>query len=340
VPGALYEFVIAADDRTGAFEVAAELATSTSPVPVVVGVDPDRCASSLVFDLDTRTRSVAVAAARAAEAEQVQAQWSAHKIDSTLRGNWRAELRARARVGGRRLLLVPGWPAMGRTCVDGVVHVDGRPHASVRQQMPDAVLLRDADELDRWLASGGDVAVCDVRDGRMLDDVAAAAATAGSDVLVAGPAGAVGAVGRRRRPGATVSAASPRLDGPALVVCGSATAHAHDQLARLAAAHPDVEIIADEPATGRLVPEVSLELASLARNRLAVVEFSTIVVIGGSTAAALFGDSVRLVGGTVLPGLPWSRDEHGRGPVVVTKAGSFGHPDTLAALFSTGGGEE
>ena len=57
---------------------------------------------------------------------------------------------------------------------------------------------------------------------------------------------------------------------------------------------------------------------------MAPVAPDTLVVIGGDTAAALLGDAPRMVGGFVAPGMPWSRDDDGGGPLVVTKAGGFG----------------
>jgi len=332
--------VVAADDRTGALEVAAEMASVDAPVPVVVGVQTGEIDSRcVVLDIDTRQRSSAIAAARAADAERLGGSWSAHKIDSTLRGNWRSEMRARMRTGHRRLLLMPAWPAMGRTCVDGVVHVHGAPLASMRDLVTDAWILRGPDELLHWIERGNQVAVCDVRDDQMLAEVAAVAAAAPADVLVVGPAGSVGAVARCRT-GAPRRAAVPSLDGPTMVVCGSATAIAHEQLARLAAAHPEVDIVADRPAVGSLVPDVARAVVAGAADMLARRPYATVVIIGGTTAASLLGDAPRLVGGTVLPGLPWSRSLDGTGPLVITKAGAFGHVDTLVDLFSHPGGEE
>ncbi|MEI8238477.1 MAG: four-carbon acid sugar kinase family protein [Actinomycetota bacterium] len=332
------DFVVPADDRTGAFEMASEMACADAPVCVVVGVgacegDAERRRGGVVIDIDTRSRPGAQAAARAAAVEALSAKWSAHKIDSMLRGQWRAEIRERMRVGGRRALVVPAWPEMGRTCVEGVVHIDGRAYASVRQQVPDARLLRNMSDLSHWLAHGNHIAVCDVRDSTMLLEVADAVADADPEVLVVGPAGALGAVGRRRL-GLGPPAARPAPTWPALVVCGSASDVAHEQLARLASLHPRVEIVADLPASGNLVPAVSHMVAARAATRLEHTEFHTVVVIGGATAAALLGDQPRLVGGTVLPGLPWSRTVRGDGPLVVTKAGAFGHRDTLVELFS------
>jgi uncharacterized protein YgbK (DUF1537 family) len=332
--------VVAADDRTGALEMAAEMASVAMPVAVVVGTDPGEViGDGAVLDIDTRHRTAAIAAARAADVERVPAMWSAHKIDSTLRGSWRAEMRARMRMGQRRVLLLPAWPAMGRCCIDGVVYVHRQPFASMRELVPDAWILHGLDEVCTWMERGNQIAVCDVRDDLMLADVAAAVATASADVLVVGPAGAVGAVARRRL-GAGRRASVPCLEGPILVVAGSATAVAHEQLAHLASAHPEVEIVADALATGGLVPDVARSVVDRARARMQQQSFSTVVVIGGSTAALLLGDAPRLVGGTVLPGLPWSRDHDGGGPLVVSKAGAFGHANTLVELCSPSGREE
>ena len=77
------------------------------------------------------------------------ARWNAHKIDSTLRGNWAAEIRARAHVTGLRVLVVAAWPAMGRTCIGGVVHVRGASVGDVAEHLPEAQLLADLPALHR-----------------------------------------------------------------------------------------------------------------------------------------------------------------------------------------------
>ena len=59
-----------------------------------------------------------------------------------------------------------------------------------------------------------------------------------------------------------------------------------------------------------------------------------LVVVGGDTAAAVLGDEPMVVGGTLAPGVPWSRRADGSGPLVVTKAGGFGHPTTLVDLLA------
>ena len=333
-------WVVAADDRTGALEIAAEMAVVVgAPASVVVGAP---LGAACVVDLGSRALPAGAAAAAAAQVDAVRAGWTAHKIDSTLRGNWAVELAARQRVLLRPVVVLPAWPAMGRTCRDGVVHVQGTPVAAVGEGLPRArrVTLR---ELGAGL-EGTAMVWLDLETD--ADLVAAAEVVAPLHVLVAGPAGALGAVARARfGPGRVAGGdplpAGPPLagpvapglvpEGPVLVVCGSATEASALQLAALAAACPDIEIAAAPPASGPLDPSAAERLAARVRSRLH--EFATVVVVGGDTAAAVLGNGPRLVGGYAAPGMPVSRAADGSGPVVVTKAGGFGPPDALVALL-------
>jgi uncharacterized protein YgbK (DUF1537 family) len=321
-------WLVTADDRTGALEVAAEIAACAGPVLVTVDDPPE---ADGVMDVGSRHLPVDAAEARA-EAAPV-AHWNAHKIDSTLRGNWADEVRARVRVIGQRVVVVPAWPQMGRTCVEGVVHVGGTAVGDVADHLPEADLIADPAELARWLAADGRMGVVDVLDERSMVEVART--LAGHGVLVVGPAGPIGAAFAAHR-GSERSNDIVRCATPALVVRGSATDVSRRQMERLAAACPTVELLETPPAVGDLVPDVAIELAGRARARMAERSYATVVLIGGDTAAAVLGAAPRLVGGTVAPGLPWSRDRRGDGPLVVTKAGGFGTPETLAELFSSG----
>jgi uncharacterized protein YgbK (DUF1537 family) len=323
------DWIVAADDRTGAFEVAALVAEVSGPTLVTVGSPSE---GSCVVDIATRPATAEVAAERAAAVEATPSAWSAHKIDSTLRGNWAAELIARHAEGGRRVVVLPAWPALGRTCVGGVVLVDGRPLGSVHEHLPGVAGVSGADELRDWLAGTGAFATCDIVDDAVMHAVAAVLADA--DVLVAGPAGPIGAVfaaragGRRLLPAAEIA-------GPILVVCGSANPVSRRQLAELVARRPDVDILATPPTDGELDARAADELGATARARAAELRPSTIVVIGGDTAAAFLGDDPRMVGGFAAPGMPFSRNGDGRGPLVVTKAGGFGVPDALVRLLQS-----
>lgn len=323
--------MVAADDRTGAFEVAALFAAAVGPVTVAVGAPVD---GPCVVDLGSRSLAPDDAAAAACSVDAAPSGWTAHKMDSTLRGNWVAEVRARQARSGCRVVVLPAWPALGRTCVDGVVHVHGSPIGSVLSHVPEASLIGTAAALQEWLTGDGGIAVCDIADDAAMHLMAAAAAS--EHVLIVGPAGPLGAAFAARF-GSGHAVAAPTVDGPVLVVCGSANPVSREQIARLAAAVPDVTIIAAPDAEGPLHVGVAHDLAVTARDVAAQLQPSTVVLLGGDTAAACLGEAPRLVGGTVAVGMPWSRDADGGGPLVITKAGGFGGPDALADLFSPRG---
>ncbi len=326
------EWLVAADDRTGAFEVAALFAAAIGPVTVAVGRPVE---GPCVVDLGSRGLDGPGAAAVAAGVDGEPSGWTAHKMDSTLRGNWVAEVRVRQLQRGCRVVVLPGWPALGRTCVDGVVHVHGSPVGSVLNHLPEASLVRTASALGEWLAGDGSVAVCDIPDTPTMDAMAAMAALAarGERMLIAGPAGPLGAAFEARF-GVGAPTAVPPIEAPALVVCGSANSVSREQLARLAAEHPEVVIVAAPDADGPLHTGAAQTLAAEAHAMAAALTPATVILLGGDTAAAYLGEAPRLVCGSAAVGMPWSRNADGEGPLVITKAGGFGGPGVLVGLFS------
>ena len=121
--------LVAADDRTGALETAGACADAglTAVVAVASSSEANETARCLVVDLASRhLRTGTLAAELAAAIETRTSGYAAHKIDSTLRGNWAHELVARQRAGNRRVLVIPAFPAVGRTCVGGLVFEDER----------------------------------------------------------------------------------------------------------------------------------------------------------------------------------------------------------------------
>lgn len=281
--------LIAADDRTGALEVAGVAAHALgAPVPVVVGVEQlDRVAtgSSGVVVVDTATRHLSPAAARrrARELDPTMATRQIHKIDSTLRGNWAHELVARHGHDRRAVLVVPALPAQGRTCENGIVLVDGRPvadrpadatgprSAPLASSRPSDLLRAagapSARELTHrdvagWVEAPVGFAVCDARDDTELDR-AVSALRGRPDVLLAGTSAVAAVVGRDVAE--TSSRASPRSTpvrptaASCLVVCGSMHPAARAQVAAAAArgarvvVHDEVvhdEVVHDEMVTG------------------------------------------------------------------------------------------
>ena len=164
----------------------------------------------------------------------------AHKIDSTLRGNWASELVARHAATGHPVLVVPAYPALGRTCVGGVVLDDGVPvhegaaghdvRAPISTSRP-ADLLRAAGALDvvgchdltdlvDWLEVPGGIAVADAATDNDLGAIANRWVGV-EGVLLAGTSAAIGAAGARLFDSEERNE-RPVVHGSVLVVCGSA----------------------------------------------------------------------------------------------------------------------
>jgi uncharacterized protein YgbK (DUF1537 family) len=349
----MLEWLVLADDRSGALEVAGEIAPWSGPVTVTVGSAP--CDSGIaVVDIASRHCPPSAAVERALCAAIAPARRRMHKIDSTLRGNWADELVAVHRASGERVLVVPAFPRLGRTCRGGVVHVGdeplrggdarhvvGSPRVAahlVRAGAAEVDELADADGVRSWLTGSGSFAVCDATSD---DDLTAIgdAWRANDDVRFAGTAGSIAAA---------VSAVVARppdrppvtLDGDVLVVCGSLHPTARAQVAALDAATGVAVLTSPPPAHGTVTASeadrVAAELGAAARTLLARQDFGVLFVIGGDTAAAVLGDDPVVVGGTLAPGVPWSRRSNGSGPLLITKAGGFGDPSTLVELLANG----
>lgn len=365
-------FVITADDRSGALETAAACADLGWPA-TVVRWDVAGSADARVIDLDSRHAGPDDGAIRIGALVAGEAGHSvrAHKIDSTLRGQWSSEVMAYVRAG-RRVLLVPAHPLAGRTCSAGVVSVGGVPvHLSehgVDRRSPattsrPAAALHGAEELAsaeavrRWL-SGGDarstVAVADASSVQHLADVMAEVRAAGSDdLLVCGPSAVVAAAVASPPRSRTVIAP---LVPPVLVVVGSLHPVSRRQVAALAGrgievitvaavdAAPDripsgpVAVIATsaefEPASIGIGDGPSRHLAGVALRAMTQFHPATVLVVGGDTAGALLGAAaVRMVGSLALGVAVGSWRIGGREVTIVAKPGAFGHDDTLVDLM-------
>jgi uncharacterized protein YgbK (DUF1537 family) len=358
---------VAADDRTGALEVAAALADrgvgGDRGVPVGVWPDfPD--ADVCAVDLGSRHLSAEDAALRAAALPTHSA---AHKIDSTLRGNWAHELVARHAASAVPVMIVPALPALGRVCIGGEVLVDGTPvhlgspaddvRAGVWSSRPadhlrtagslDVLEIESLPALDEWLAEPRGCAVIDAASDDDIEAVVSRWRSRG-DMLLAGPSAVIaGAAGPSRAP------LHRPIPSPVLVACGSANAAARRQidvaveqgavLARsLAAAvtalnsgrHAIVDV--DAPA-GRVGAAEAESMARALAGRVheivaSLPELGALVVIGGDTAAAVLGDPTVQVLGSVAPGTAWVRSP-ALIPPVITRAGGFGAERALADLL-------
>lgn len=260
------DVLILADDRTGAFETAGACAERSGSDVLVrvagrsaIATGGDGHAVS-VCDIGTRHLDAAAARVevRRALEETPSSVRQAHKIDSTLRGNWAHELAERV-ASGQRILLVPALPSLGRVCVDGTVLVDGVPvaehmaadaRAPVRSSRPTdhliaagvtsgAVRSLRVDDVAPWLrATDTMVSVVDASTGDDLACIAAQWALGSGDVVLAGTSEALAAGVAAAHGGVTAARTSARLAVPLLrplvVVCGSLHAGARRQLDALA----------------------------------------------------------------------------------------------------------
>ena len=368
------EFLIAADDRTGALETAGSLAhDGAGVVPTLTSLEnlSNVRSRAVVVDLATRHVVSDMAATRAVGVDAVDADRYGHKIDSSLRGNWASELMARHAETGRPVLVVPSYPALGRTCVGGVVLVDEVPvhegaaghdvRTPISNSRPadmlraagalDVVGCHDLTDLVDWLEVPGGIAVADAATD---DDLAAIANRwVGVDgVLFAGTSAAIGSAGARLF-NSKQRNERPSVRGPVLVVCGSAHPHAIEQVERAAEYGAQVfrdgyEFAVDavaERGDGRPRPADTRRTGVGRIGRVdgrvdggavsaivATHQLGAIVVIGGDTADAVLGPERIDVGGLVVDGTPWALRPGRDRPLFVTRGGGFGGPDALVEL--------
>ncbi|ALS65093.1 four-carbon acid sugar kinase family protein [Pandoraea apista] len=124
--------VIVADDLSGAADCAIGFTKAGRRSVVSLDVDGFNAAAQVVaIDTDTRRLAPAEAAARAVAAWQRLAAPGRRlykKIDSTLRGNWVAEVAALQPLAGLAIV-APAFPATGRIVQNGEVFVRGVPLA-------------------------------------------------------------------------------------------------------------------------------------------------------------------------------------------------------------------
>ncbi|WP_244850564.1 four-carbon acid sugar kinase family protein [Caballeronia sp. SL2Y3] len=122
--------LILADDLSGAADCAIAFAASGRKTVVTLDISsPGDDATVIAADTDTRRFAPADAGARVADAWQAlraPGRRLYKKIDSTLRGNWTAEVAALARLAGPAIV-APAFPATGRAVRDGIVFVHGVP---------------------------------------------------------------------------------------------------------------------------------------------------------------------------------------------------------------------
>lgn len=135
MPGALQsehggpmDILIVADDLSGAADCA--IAFARTGQRAVVALQPSAPEADVILSVDADTRRLPAAEAvrrtrEVYEGARRQGQKLYKKIDSTLRGNWAAEVAALRQPAGMAIVAC-AYPAMGRTVRGAQVYVDGR----------------------------------------------------------------------------------------------------------------------------------------------------------------------------------------------------------------------
>ena len=335
--------VVTADDSTGATEAGAACADAGWTVEVVLFGISASTADCVVVDL--RSRHVAPDEARRRMEAVDTCTRHVHKIDSTLRGNWAAELSAVV-ASGRRVVLIPSHPPLGRVCVGGVVLVDGVPVAEtehgndprlpVRSSRPSESLpaeeLDGPDALTDWMQRvASRVAIVDAR---TLDDIdqLVALALQHDDVVIAGTASVVGAVARAcSSTTAGPHLPQPLLPPPVLAVCASLHPASRAQMVALAEA--GVAVVMSPDVRGGDPESIAIEVAARAHRQVAAIGARSVILVGGDTAAAFIGDAAVRVFGSIDVGISLGEAEiGGRLLRVASKPGGFGTANTLVDL--------
>lgn len=275
---------IQADDLTGACDTGGAFAARGLPTLVLL---PDAAIPSpppeiLVLDTESRGCPAPEARARAhAAAAQLAARSPAllyKKVDSTLRGAVAAELGGALEGAGRlRVILAPAFPAQGRTVVEGILRIDGRPAtetaiardpgfpptgASVLallgvggphpvSPVPLATVRRGPAAVAARLARSTGSLVSDAESD--ADLAVLATAIEGLPVLLAGSAGFATALAARLTGVAPQPAVHPRR--PLFVVSGSAHPATRAQVARLETRGFPGTWLGSEAAGDRLPPD-------------------------------------------------------------------------------------
>ena len=378
------EISVIADDLTGAADTGVQLVRAGYRTAVYfrpTGVLDDL--DAVAFDTDSRTMPAGFAAKRVIEAAHAArgSRIVYKKLDSTLRGNVAAELAAALNAARRdRAVVAPAFPAAGRTTAGGTQLVHGVPVSETEMRNdPDTpvleahipTLLADAfssvdtlgtaelanPEHVRRALEGNECVVADAQSDADLEALVRAVPDPGR-VLWSGSAGLALALGNvYPGPHAGEAGVLGKGAGPVLVVIGSLSAVAREQLRRLVEEYGEMAVPVGTVALERAVAAVREALAGRAcavvhspgeRSAAggAVLEplaevatrlsekglFKGLVLTGGATAVGVarrLGASGIRLRGEVETGVPIGALIGPREYPVVTKAGGFGEPDTL-----------
>lgn len=352
----LPRLAVVADDLTGAADAAAPFASRGAEVSLTLSGPPRGDVDVLALVSDSRWREASDAANRVGQLVRQARDWGADalfvKVDSTLRGNVRAEVGAAlAAWGGAQAIAAPAFPAQGRVVRHGVLVVHGEPQpGSVAGCFPEGVSLLDA-ETDEELDEIAE---------RVLNEGAVAIGSAGlaralADVILPGPPGPQGP----RRPTGPVAgvlvvvgtahlasrAQALALTGSGAVcvlVTQSAPVRIQEAVVALArGGHVLVttdiahHVEADTPGAAAVAAELALVVQAITD----AAPTAALVLTGGETALAvsraLGARELRLLA-EITPGIAIGELVLAdRSIPAITKSGGFGARDALLQAVTT-----
>ncbi|NVD42097.1 four-carbon acid sugar kinase family protein [Ensifer sp. HO-A22] len=326
-----------------------------------------------ILSVDTGSRSMsatdAAEATRAAVSAFAGDRTLYKTMDSTLRGHIRAEILAAFHASGRqRLVIAPAFPAAGRTTIDAIQWLDGRPVAdtfyaqdpahptrtsNIRDLVdpslgtPGLVTIEMGDAEVRTVASSNRVVIVDADSQEKLNDRVARLAQMGPALWVGSP-GMAQALAKLTAPATAGAPATPALSvRRVLAVVGSANRVSREQTPALRAAGAAISTRASDISSETQIACLSAPASrqSDARNVLSTLvdeacaalqqqRFDAVIATGGETMDALLQrltvKSFALIG-ELEPGFPmgYATRETGQSLAIALKAGGFGTPTTL-----------
>lgn len=354
-----HQILIVSDDLTGACDAAVAFAARGLATRVVLDGPGEPETETMVTAISTGSRDLSADAAveRLHEVAQRYKRTSFcrifKKIDSVFRGNTTEEICAAVRIFAPELCIIaPAYPALGRTSVDGVLHVRdlaGEKKIAALDELrskglhphpikPGKSVAKIAAELQKAIAAEERSVYCDAVVQSDLDLVVRAADTLGKQILWVGSAGLAHALAAEIPATPQQQADAPR----GLVLLFIGTAHPVTAL-QLAALRTRCEI-AEWPRSDSncaivflVAPGTTEEALRKATQSIDPQTVSCLVMTGGETAAlvcsALHIRSIDLQM-EFEPGLPHGQARGGAldGCDVVLKSGGFGEADVLCRI--------
>jgi len=344
---------VVADDFTGAADATAPFASPGAEVSLNLCGPPRQDVDVLALVSDSRWREAPDAANRVGQLVRQARAWGADslfvKVDSTLRGNVRAEVGAALTAwGSAEAVAAPAFPAQGRLVRRGVLLVHGEPHhRSVADCFPPGVRLFDA-ETDEELDG---IAERVLREGSVAVG-SAGLARALAAAIMPGPPGVRLPAGRVTGVLVVVGSAHPASRAQACALTGSgavcvlvkqgAPVRIEEAVVALASgghvlvttdiAH---HIEADTAGAAALAAELALVVRAIS----VAVPTAALVITGGATALAvswaLGARELRLLAETrpgIVLGELMLAD---RSIPTITKSGGFGACGALLEAVTT-----